>query len=421
MQFLTRSVTFTLLLCGSVLELFGQADSRLAEIAAQQEQKANDAKPEQPGKIERGFIAVREHDWLQRISAGADGFGPKFGGLAPGTGFGVGAQFRRTDLLNGQLTFRTSAVVSVRGSRKFDLELAAPKLSGGRYFADFYAVHHNYPTLSYYGPGPDSRKTGRTDFRLEDTAFDGAFGVRPVKHLMIAGVAGYVFNNIGPGTDSRFASTETVYSPQQATGINAQSNFLRVGGYAQYDRRDNPDGTRSGGNYIAQFSDYRDQTFGLSNFRRVDLEAQQFVPVLNQRRVFAVRAKSTLTYADGGLPIPFYMQPSLGGSDDLRGYRAYRFRGNNMMVMNAEYRWEVFSGLDMAVFGDAGQVFNHRSDFEPSRLQSDLGFGFRFNQRNKTFLRLDVGFSHEGFQVWVKFNNLFSKGPVRTSSSMGDF
>ena len=132
-------------------------------------------------------------------------------------------------------------------------------------------------------------------------------------------------------------------------------------------------------------------------------------------------AVSTLTNAGAGSLIPFYMQPSLGGSEDLRGYRPFRFRGDNLFVMNAEYRYEIFSGLDMAVFGDAGQVFNKRSDFAPSRFESDLGFGFRFNHRNKTFLRLDVGFSHEGFQVWVKFSTLFSKGPVRTSSSMGDF
>jgi hypothetical protein len=89
--------------------------------------------------------------------------------------------------------------------------------------------------------------------------------------------------------------------------------------------------------------------------------------------------------------------------------------------MNAEYRYEIFSGLDMAVFGDAGQVFTRKSDFSFRNLESDLGFGFRFNQRNKTFLRLDVAFSHEGYEVWVKFSNIFKKGPVHTSSSMGDF
>jgi outer membrane protein insertion porin family len=115
------------------------------------------------------------------------------------------------------------------------------------------------------------------------------------------------------------------------------------------------------------------------------------------------------------------MQPSLGGAEDLRGYRPYRFRGDNLLAMSAEYRWEVFSGLDMAVFGDAGQVFTHKSDLRWRDLETDIGFGLRFNERDRTFLRLDVGFSHEGFQVWIKFNNVFKKGPVHTSSAMGDF
>src|SRR5262249_1840207 len=118
---------------------------------------------------------------------------------------------------------------------------------------------------------------------------------------------------------------------------------------------------------------------------------------------------------------PFYMQPSLGGSDDLRGYRPYRFRGDNMMVMNGEYRWEIFSGLDMAIFADAGKVFTRKSDFSLRNLENAVGVCFRFNALNRTFLRLDVGFSHEGFQIWAKFSNVFNKRLVQTSSSMGDF
>lgn len=396
-----------------------QPDSRLAAIATEQEQKAAEVMPDEPNKIERGMLWFRERDPLGQFFGGVRGFRPRLGGLGAGTGFALGLEYFRPDLLGGQVTLRTGAQSTLRGDRKFDFELAAPQLSGGRYFAEFYAVHHDYSRLNYYGPGPESEKTGRTDFRFEDTAMDLTVGSRPVKHLTVGSSAGYVFNNVGHGTDSRFASAEQVYSPVQAPGIDAQSNFLRTGAFAQYDWRDNPDGPRRGGNYYAQFSDYRDRTFGVSDFRRLDFEAQQFVSVLNDRRVFALRAKSTLTYADGA--IPFYMQPSLGGAEDLRGYRPYRFRGDNLFAMNAEYRWEVFSGLDMAIFGDAGQVFMNKSDLRLKNPESDLGFGFRFNQRDKTFLRLDVGFSHEGFQVWVKFNNVFKKGPVRTSSSLGDF
>jgi outer membrane protein assembly factor BamA len=409
------------IIAGAASSIFAQTDSRTAEIAAQQEEKAAHTTPPEPNRIERGLIAFRDRNLLGRLSEGAGGFHPLFGGLAVGQGFGLGMAYQRTDLLDGQITFRASGLASFQSANKFDLQVAAPKLSGGRYFAEFYSVRHEYPRMSYYGSGADSHKTGRTDFLLEDTAVDATFGVRPAKHLSVGGSAGYVFNNIGPGSESRYTNAELVYSPAQAPGIDVQSNFLRTGAFAQYDWRDNPDGPRRGGNYFAQFSDYRDRTFGLANYRRLDSEVQQYVSALNQRRVFAFRAKSAMTFTDDGRAIPFYMQPSLGGSEDLRGYRPYRFRGNNSLVANAEYRWEIFSGLDMALFADAGRVYDRRSDFSWRHMQSDVGFGFRFNARNKTFLRLDTGFSHEGFQVWVRFANVFKKGPVHTSSSMGDF
>jgi hypothetical protein len=62
--------------------------------------------------------------------------------------------------------------------------------------------------------------------------------------------------------------------------------------------------------------------------------------------------------------------------------------------------WEVSSGLDMALFADAGDVFQRRADFSLHRRESNVGFGFRFNRRNRTFLRLDIAFSHEGFEMW---------------------
>ena len=389
-----KTLAFILIAGTGIGGLFAQTDSRTAEIAAQQQEKAARLSPVQQNRIERLLFEFREQGVVQRVLNGAAGFHPKFGGLAAETGFGLGPEYRWAGrALTVPLTVRGSGVVSTRGSRKFDFELAAPKLGHSRYFAEIYAVHHNYPSLSDYGAGPDSEKADRTRFRFEDTAVDGRFGIRPFRNFSVGTSAGYVSNHVEPKQDF---------------------NFTRVGGFAQYDWRDNPGGPRRGGNYFTQFSDYR-------SFRRWDAEAQQFVSILNQRRVFAVRAKSTMTFKDGAYGIPFYMQPRLGGAEDLRGYRPYRFRGDNLLVMNVEYRWEVFSGLDLALFVDAGKVYTHKSDFDMRHLESDAGFGFRFNARNKTFLRLDAGFSHEGFQIWLKFNNIFQKGPIHTSSSMGDF
>ncbi|NLT68133.1 MAG: BamA/TamA family outer membrane protein [Acidobacteria bacterium] len=116
----------------------------------------------------------------------------------------------------------------------------------------------------------------------------------------------------------------------------------------------------------------------------------------------------TMTDAKAGQRVPFFLQPSVGGSDDLRGFRPYRFTGPNAVVYNAEYRWEIFSGLDGALFVDAGKVMSRAGHLAFSDMEVSPGFGFRFNARNRTFMRVDVGFSHEGTAVWLKFNDPFT-------------
>jgi outer membrane protein assembly factor BamA len=397
--------------------LTGQEPTRTELILAERDQKERDLKAEVPSKVEQRLNWVKDAGVLERFNEGIHGFRMKLGGLAPGGGFAIGPEYSREGLLGGRLNFRAGAQASSRGYQKQDLHLSLPAFLHNRVTIDFYAVRHNYPSLNYYGPGPDSNREGRSDYRHEDTAIDATVTVEILPKLRVGGSAGYVFNNVGAGTDSRFISSEQIYN---VPGIGVQSNFFRTGGFVQYDYRDFAGGPRSGGNYIAQFHNFSDRTFGQSDFRRLDLEAQQYIPFFNKRRVIALRGKSVTSFTNGSAAVPFYMQPVLGGSDDLRGYRPFRFRGDNLLLMNAEYRWEVFSGLDMAVFGDAGKVYMNTSDLNLKNLESNIGFGLRFNARNQTFMRIDVGFSHEGYQVSVKFNDLFRKGPVHTSSIQGD-
>lgn len=402
-----------LLLCPS---LAAQANSRTAQIEAARREKSQKLQPDEVSKGERLLRYIREQRVLERISAGIAGFRIKLGGLVSGGGFALGPEYLRRDLADGEILFRGAAQASIKGYQKYDLQFGLPGFARNRLFLDFYSVHHNYPGINYYGPGPDSKKDSRSNFRLEDTAVDLALGARPFKYFSLGATGGKLFMNVGPGGDRRFVSTEKVFTPAETPGIDQQAYFLRYAGFAQFDYRDNPGGPRSGGNYLAQYGRYVDQTLGRHSFERLDVELQQYFPFFNKRRVIALRGKTALSSPDAGKTVPFYLQPVLGGSDDLRGFRPFRFYGDNLLVVNGEYRWESFSGLDMALFADAGKVFQRHSQCNFHDLESSVGFGVRFNVHNNVFLRIDVGFSHEGFQVWFKFNNIFGEPPIRYSS-----
>ena len=402
-----RAVTGLFLFISGLAPARAQVNSRAEEIQAERQKKAQALKPEVASKTEQRLVWVQENKILERLTYGIGGLRFKLGGLVTGSGFAVGPEFFRDDLRDGAIVTRLTAQGSGRRYYLLEGQFSMPKLANDHAFFDLLASQRNFPQMGYYGPGPDSKKTGRSNYRFEANEYQASGGVKPVKPMRLGVLGGYSRINVGPGTDRRFISSERIYGPAQAPGIDVQTDFLKGGVFAQWDYRDIPAGPRSGGNYVAALTYNKDQSLERHSFRRLDLEAQQYIPFFNQRRVIALRGKTALTYANAGQAVPFYLQPTLGGSDDLRGFRPFRFYDDNLVVFNAEYRYEVFAGMDMALFADAGKVFRKRSELNLHDLEGSYGLGMRFNARNAVFMRLDVGFSHEGFQVWVKFNNVF--------------
>ncbi len=381
--------------------------TRAGQIEAERRQKATELQPDEPNRIEQVLNRIEDSRIIDRLTCGLDGLCIRFGGLITYSGFAMGPEYVDHSLFHGAATFRASAVGSTHEAYLTEMELNIPDLADRLAFLNLSVTRRSFPRVDFYGEGPDSKKTGRSDYLLEDTSLQVAPGIRPFAHLRLGGIGRYLLTNVGPGRDDSFISSDAQFTEAQVPGLDYQTNFLQGGGYVQYDWRDNPGGPRSGGNYFAQYSTFADTGVGRYSFDRVDLEAQQYIGFFNQRRVIALRSRIQATQPHSGDRVPFYLQPTLGGPDDLRGFRAFRFYDNASVVANAEYRWEVFSGLDMALFFDAGQVFDDWHQINYRHLRTDAGFGFRFNIRNDVFMRIDTGFSNEGFAVWLKFNNVF--------------
>jgi len=135
---------------------------------------------------------------------------------------------------------------------------------------------------------------------------------------------------------------------------------------------------------------------------------QQAVSILSERRFFVGRAVMVTTDVSSGHQLPFYLMPTLGGNDTLRGFRQYRFRGPHSLLLQGEYRFEIWSGLDGALFYDTGKVADRRSDLDFRNLEHDYGIGFRFNTDNGVVLRIDAGFgSRDGKHLYIVFGERF--------------
>jgi hypothetical protein len=385
-----------------------QFATRIEAMEAQQKEKAARLTAARVGRAEEFFNKYFGENPMQKLLGGVPGLRIRFGGLPTGSGFGLGAEYYRPDLAKGRLSFRTFALGSSKLGYGLGTELVSTRMASGYLDLRLKGGYLSGNSFDYYGPSPESKKTGHTNYLREEGAFDLSLSMKPTRqHLRLGFDAGYSLINVGPGHSSVYASADQVYSPIEVPGIDKQTNYLRAGPFLEIDSRDKPNDPHSGTHLLAKLHFFNDRKYDLFSFKQVEGAIEQYIPFLNQKRVIALRARTVLSYNDSGNVIPFYMQPSLGGASDLRGYHRYRFYDNNLFLMNFEYRWEIFTLLDMALFADAGNVFHRDGDFSLKKLESDAGFGVRFKSRNAVVFRIDTAFSQEGFGLWLNFDHIF--------------
>lgn len=383
------------------------SDTRAERLQQQRQKKSMELRPPERTGLEKILYELKERRVMERYQAGFRGFHPILGGLTTGSGFALGTQFRKADIMDGMLNFRASGQASLSAYQKYEMALEAPRIANERLSLSFNFTQRNYPQEDFFGIGSDSTKNDRANFRLEDTDYSASLAVRPLRKLAIGTRAGILNTNTAPGTDTRFPSIERLFNATTAPGLDRQPDYRYAGAFIQYDRRDEPLNPRSGGLYRAEGTYYDDRDTGDYSFRRWGMELQQYFPFFNQRRVVAFRSRLELTDTNPGQDVPFFLLPTLGGSEDLRGFSEFRFRDKNSLLFNLEYRWEAFSGLDLALFGDAGKVFSDAGSIDLDQLKTSYGFGFRFNTHKSVFWRIDIGFGQEGTHTFVKFNHVF--------------
>jgi outer membrane protein assembly factor BamA len=169
------------------------------------------------------------------------------------------------------------------------------------------------------------------------------------------------------------------------------------------DTRDHRSHPTRGSVYRAAFVRYSDRDAGTFTFNRAETEAAHFVPLANARVVLAMHGWFVATGTDDGKMVPFYLEPSLGGNNTLRGYSDYRFHDRNLLVFNVESRLGLMTHVDLAVFADAGNVASRVGDLNLDK--TSFGVGLRLHSQKSTFARFEIAHGAEGWSYTFRMND----------------
>jgi hypothetical protein len=381
-----------------------EPETRQATWRQAREQKATQLEAYKPSGAERVLLWLENSRSWERLLNPAEGFYPKIGHVTAGSSLSLGLGYRHA--FAERAAFSTVALGSFTRYWLVDTRLTFSQLADGRLFAEAYARTSDFPNEPFFGVGPLARRESESFYGLRNTRVGGSGGIRFGPYLSIGGGGEYLTPRIDPGTDSR--SVRVRFPSGSVPGINRQPDFAHYSSYVEVNTREPRGNPRIGGLYALRYDQYSDRDLNAYSFGRVEAEVQQYLSLFNQRRVIALRALVSSDTTGSGQDVPFYLQNTLGGPDDLRGFRRNRFRDRNVLLLQAEYRWEVFTAMDAALFVDAGKVAPDRDDLNFTNLEHDYGFGVRFGSDTGVFLRVEGAYgSRDGRHFILRFGDAF--------------
>ena len=366
------------------------AQTRVAEIAAEQAKKAAEAAPYVPSTAERWAIGVH-HEFLTDPS----GFYPFFASVYSGGGFTLGAGYRQ--FYGDRTHWDLKGLYSLKNYKFVELSTDSWGHSRGRFDLHGRFGWRDATQVAYYGLGMTTPKDGDGNFRLKQTYVGGDVQMRPGGFTVLGLGLTYDDYAMEEGTGST-PSIEQIFTPATAPGLGDSPTYLHTTFSGGLDWRPSPGYARSGGLYQVTYHNFNDldETY---SFDRIDGEIVQHLPILRETWVVSLHGLVQTTLDDDDV-VPYFLMPSVGSGSTLRAYPSGRYRDRHSLLLSGEFRWiPNRMALDMAIFYDMGKVASHWDGLSLKGLKSNVGIGVRFHGLIATPLRIELAHGREGFNL----------------------
>jgi hypothetical protein len=322
--------------------------------------------------------------------------------LVPGSGFAAGASFSVGQNLSGAHRMRLSESAdsrfSTNGSWSFagrlDILGSGSRLDNRHNNATVVVARQQLAQLTHFGEGNSSSVNDESVFAVSRTVAGGTIEVPlPQGFFASAQLAGLWVRPAGV-PDASVPSIEVRFPPAAVTtpAIDTATTYVVYGGGVRW--KYPIDAVTSGyateiGSTIRAYQ----ETQGLPlSFARLDVAwTNRYAPNVRVGS-FSLAALTSLSFVPAGDAVPFYLQPTVGGTDlsgtsVLRSFSDYRFRAPNRLAVIVEHEHDIIGPLGSLIFADWGQVSQKASGFDLGSFHHSFGAGVTVRAGNVTVLR----------------------------------
>lgn len=327
-------------------------------------------------------------------------FAVVFGGIKSGSGIALGPAVSFKSKNGGYVQFK--GVYSIKRFKLLQARYDTPTFWDGRAMLISRLRWQDAPKLSLYRLGPDAPdlKVNYAERKVEGAT---RLRVQLAPRVRIAtgfGIEKYETKN----GRIDLAGDASLPSIPPLPGLGTNPWFTHSFFSAAWDSRTSPDYSRSGRAIEGTVHHYHDVHDDQDGFGRFDGLVEQLIPHAGEKGVFGVSAQTWLSLSDGDRSVPFFLMPTLGGSNYLRAYPSYRFRDRHAMLLKAEYRWAVHKMVDLAGVYEVGKVAPEVSGLKLKNMAESIGAGIRVHTKTSSLVDLGLAHGRDGLKFTIGFN-----------------
>jgi outer membrane protein assembly factor BamA len=292
-----------------------------------------------------------------------------------------------------------SGYYSTKGQYKFS---AGPQVYLGKNTIFITAaLDYGYYVDKFWGIGTDSPDIDTEEYATRAFGLEAGVQVPPLVRLLHQTQAGVLFdiwnNDVVDKKENPYLT---------AGGLRGEDGGASTGlGLTWgWDTRDQIFYPTSGGNHQVKAVFYGQWLGGDFDFNRIEVDLRRYI-AMSPRQVLAIQAFVQSVF---GSP-PFYELPALGGQRIMRGYYQGRYRDENLLAGQVEYRTHLSGRFGAVGFAGIGDVSSKLRDLKIRDLKCSFGAGLRvlFNKAEKVNLRADIGFGRGTSGVYFGLEEAF--------------
>ena len=263
---------------------------------------------------------------------------------------------------------------------------------GENWYFEGSILFSKYPDL-YYGIGNNTKETDIE--RYTSNRFESNIDI--YKKTRKGFFAGVIFRNKKWYTIEPVKTTDTI-----SIGPSEETSVYGIGVSLLKDTRNNLLNPVTGNYFKLSVS----QNFEGKNDYLKSIIDMRYYKTLQKIHVFAFRFLSEINSNNP----PFFDLAMLGGDTRVRGYYYGRFRDNNFLTFQTEFRSKIYKRFGYAIFGGLSEVSKNLSGLNFNYVKPNYGVGLRFliDRREKINLRLDYGIGIDGQDgFYISFGESF--------------